>query len=86
MTINNKLSSIKQQQIKQAVTTSDAYTFFNLLTSPKMLSKVEELLPKTHRERQFPPTETLSMFLAQAMNEDRSCQKVVNEAAVKRLV
>jgi len=26
------------------------------------------------------------MFLAQAMNEDRSCQKVVNEAAVKRLV
>lgn len=51
-----------------------------------MLSKVEELLPESHRERQFPPTETLSMFLAQAMSEDRSCQKAVNEAAIKRVV
>jgi len=86
MSINNKLANIKQQQMKQAVATSDSYTFFNLLTSPEMLSKVEELLPETRRERQFPPTETLSMFLAQAMNEDRSCQKAVNEAAIKRLV
>ena len=51
-----------------------------------MLSKVEELLPEEHREREFPPTETLSMFLAQAMSEDRSCQKTVNEAAIKRVV
>ena len=39
-----------------------------------------------HRERLFPPTETLSMFLAQALSADRSCQKAVDEAAVKRLV
>ena len=49
-----------------------------------MLSKVEKLLPETYRERLFSPTETLSMFLSQAMNEDRSCQKIVNEMAVKR--
>ena len=47
-------------------------------------SKVESLLPD-HRERLFPPTETLSMFMAQALSADRSCQKAVNEAAVKRL-
>ncbi|MFT6791255.1 MAG: hypothetical protein ACJA04_000455 [Cellvibrionaceae bacterium] len=49
-----------------------------------LLDKVEELLPE-HRERQFPPTETLSMFLAQAMNSDRSCQNIVNISAVKRV-
>ena len=39
----------------------------------------------THRERLFSPTETLSMFLAQALSADRSCQKAVNDTAVKRL-
>ena len=86
MPTNSKLITKKQQRIRQVATTSDAYHFFNLLTGPEMLSQVEELLPEIHRERQFPPTETLSMFMAQAMNEDRSCQKMVNEAAVKRLV
>jgi hypothetical protein len=48
------------------------------------LDEVEALLPE-HRERLFPPTETLSMFLAQVLNADGSCQNVVNEAAIKRL-
>ena len=33
----------------------------------------------------FPRTETLSMFLAQALSTDRSCQQAVNASAVKRL-
>ncbi len=86
MTINNKLVRCKQQRIKTLATSSDTYSFFNLLTSPDMLSTVEDLHPETYRERQFPPTETLSMFLAQAMSEDRSCQKVVNDVAIKRLL
>jgi len=86
MTTSSKLVHTKQQRIQAGVNKSDAYCFFNLLTGPEMLSKVEEMLPETHRERQFPPTETLSMFLAQAMNEDRSCQKAVNDTAVKRIV
>ena len=64
---------------------SDSYQFFNVLTSPEFFDKLEEQLPE-HRERLFPPTETLAMFLAQAMNEDRSCQRAVNAAAVKRLL
>jgi len=43
---------------------SDSHTFANLLTD-----QVEALLPE-HRERLFPPTETLSMFLAQALAEE----------------
>ena len=63
----------------------DSYRYFNLLTSNALLDKVEALLPG-HRERLYPPTETLSMFLAQAMSADRSCQSIVNQAAVQRLI
>lgn len=86
MTTNNKLERYTQQRMQAIAKNSDSYDFFNLLTAPEMLATVEALLPAGHRERQFPPTETLSMFLAQAMNEDRSCQKAVNDAAVKRIV
>jgi hypothetical protein len=55
-----------------------------MLTSPELLDQVEVLLPD-HRERLYPPTETLSMFLAQALSTDRSCQRAVNDAAIKRL-
>ena len=65
-------------------TTSDSYRFFNLLTSNVLLDKVETLLPE-HRERLYPPTETLSMFLTQAMSADRSCQNIVNQATLQRL-
>ena len=74
----------QQRQVRSHARNSDAYVFFNLLTGPEFLDKVESLLP-THRERLFPPTETLSMFLAQALSADRSCQKAVDEAAIKRL-
>ena len=64
---------------------TDSLAFFNLLTGPELFDSVESLLP-AHRERLFPPTETLAMFLSQALNADRSCQAAVNEAAVKRLM
>jgi len=62
----------------------DSYQFFNVLTSDSLLDTVEALL-RDHRERVYPPTETLSMFLAQGMAADRSCQAIVNQSAVKRL-
>jgi hypothetical protein len=75
----------QQKRISRRAKNSDSYEFFNLLTGPEFLDRVESLLPE-HRERLFPPTETLSMFLAQAMSVDRSCQKAVDDAAIKRLV
>ncbi len=74
----------QQKRVKFHAASSDSYAFFNELTGPDFLEQVESLLPE-HRERLFPPTETLSMFLAQAMGADRSCQRAVNDAAVKRL-
>ena len=57
---------------------------FNAITSDVLLDKVESLLPE-HRERLFPPTETLAMFVSQALSADRSCQAIVNQSAVQRL-
>ena len=82
---NQSPSPFQQKCISQYAANSDSFAFFNLLTSPDLFNKVESLLPD-HRERLFPPTETLSMFLAQAMNTDSSCQNVINDVAVKRLL
>jgi Transposase DDE domain len=74
----------QQQRVRTEVSHNDSDSFFNLLTAPDMLDEVEALLPP-HRERLFPPTETLSMFLAQALHADRSCQQVVNNSALHRV-
>ena len=58
---------------KLTANNADCHSIFNMLTSEKLLNQVESLLP-THRERMFPPTATLSMFVAQVLNQDRSCQ------------
>ena len=73
-----------QRRVQKHVENSEAYGFFNLLTGPELLDEVESLLPE-HRERLFPPTETLSMFTAQALSADGSCRAAVNRAAVQRL-
>lgn len=82
---NPRVRVQQQQRIRRRAGQSDAYTFFNLLTSPELLDRVDSLLPE-HRERLYPPTETLSMFLSQALSADRSCQRAVNDASVKRLI
>lgn len=84
MNSNLKLESL-QRRIERHSKQANCYSFFNLLTSPELLSITEELLPE-HRERKYPPTETLSMFLSQAMNADRSCQNIVNIMAVQRSI
>lgn len=74
----------QQLRVSKACTTTDNLAFFNLLTSDKVLHELEDNLPE-HRERVFPPTETLSLFLTQVMSSDQSCQQVVNGAAIARL-
>lgn len=79
----NKLTQAQQNRIAHHANQTDSYDFFNILTSQQLLDIVEAQLPP-HRERLYPPTVTLSMFLAQAMNEDASCQRAVNNIAIKR--
>jgi len=81
------LSPVRTQQklLQSQRRNNDCYRVFNLLTSDTLLDKVEEQLPE-HRERLFPPTETLAMFITQALSADRSCQNIVNQAAMQRLI
>jgi hypothetical protein len=74
----------QQQRARRHAASPDVDTFANLLSRPDLLDCIETLLPG-HRERLFPPAETLSMFMAQALSTDRSCQKAVDDLAVKRL-
>ncbi len=82
---NQRARALQQVCIQDVAANSDSYAFFNLITAPAFLDEVEASLPE-HRERLFPPTETLSMFIAQALAADRSCQKAVNESPTKRLI
>lgn len=66
-----------QRRIQGQADRLQAVDFFNVLTGPQLLTKIEALLPQ-HRERQYPPTVALSMFLKQALEQDRSCQRAVN--------
>jgi hypothetical protein len=57
--------------------------FFNVLTGPLLLELTEAHLPE-HRERLYPPTVALSMFIKQVLEADGSCQKAVNGWAAQR--
>jgi uncharacterized membrane protein len=81
----NCRSAQQQRHFAKRAQKVEANHFFNLLTDPRMLGMVEAQLPE-HRERQFPPTLTLAMFLGQIMSADGSCQNAVNEAIVARLL
>ena len=58
----NRQSAQQQRCLVESTQKIDANHFFNLLTDPRMLGLVEAQLPE-HRERQFPPTRVLAMFL-----------------------
>ena len=80
---NRHVRSQQRRTLRQ-IRKTDAYAFFDLLTDDATLDQVESLLP-AHRERLLPPTETLAMFMAQAMNADRSCQNAINEFSARRV-
>jgi len=81
---NRNPHKFQQNRIQNNIINSSTHSFFNLLTCDALLNKVESQLPE-HRERLYPPTETLSMFLAQAMSSDRSCQNIVNQTAIQKV-
>jgi hypothetical protein len=72
-----------QNRIGRQIRQTGAVDFFNLLTGPELLEMTEQHLPE-HRERLYPPTVALSMFMKQSLEEDRSCQRAVNTWAGQR--
>lgn len=86
-TVNRNARNVLNQRrtaIARRSQATQAVEFFNVLTSPELLQTTEALLPK-HRERLYPPTVVLSMFMRQVLEADSSCQKAVNGWAVQRV-
>jgi Transposase DDE domain len=81
----NTRSALHQRQtrIGRQLKATQAVEFFNVLTGPELLQTTEALLPE-HRERLYPPTVALSMFMRQTLEADGSCQKAVNGWAAQR--
>jgi hypothetical protein len=80
---NTGRSQQQQRSVSMQIQKVEANHFFNLLTSPQLLETLEALLPD-YRERLYPPTVCLSMFLGQVLSADGSCQKAVNDAILDR--
>ena len=66
-----------RESIRQGIGRQRAVDFFNVLTGSLLLDLTEVHLP-AHRERLYPPTVTLSMFIKQVLEADGSCQRAVN--------
>jgi hypothetical protein len=85
--LNNRnaefLSQQHSQRLGRRVREVEAVDFFNLLTGPELLEVTDSVLPE-HRERLYPPTLALSMFMGQALSQDGSCQKAVDSWAAQR--
>ena len=73
----------RRSRIRRRAQSTEAVEFFNILTSAQLFETTEALLPE-HRERLYPPTVTLSMFMRQTLEADGSCQKAVNGWAAQR--
>lgn len=84
MNPNCRSSRPQRHRIRQRSRAIHAYDFFNVLTAPDLLGVVDQQLP-THRERLFPPTTTLSLFMAQTLSADASCQATMDRHVVERI-
>lgn len=56
----------------------DSIGIFNLITDDRFFETLEANLP-AHRERRYPPAQTLAMFVSQALSDDRSCRRAVDD-------
>lgn len=82
-TAPSALQQRRRRSIGRRVKSTQSVEFFNVLTSPELLQTTEALLPE-HRERLYPPTVTLSIFMRQVLEADGSWQRAVNGWAAQR--
>ena len=83
MPIISQFHLSQQKKIKKHAKNITATDFLEWLSNDELLSIVEENIPE-YREQIYTPMQTLSMFLAQALNDDRSCSKAVNDLIIQK--
>ena len=79
MSYSKKLINLQKNISLNEVKNSDI-NFIKRFISKENISK----LSTNYRNRIYTPKETLSMFISQAINQDSSCQNVVNKLALNK--
>ena len=77
MNSSKKTIKIQQRKIVKEIKNGGINSFHKLLIKYSNNKNI----PK-HRDRLYNPLKTLSMFLTQALDEDSSCQNIVNSVAI----
>lgn len=77
--LSRKFTRLKFNVTQKNLTATD---FLELLSNNELRSIIDNNIPK-YRKHIYTPMMTLSMFLAQALNEDRSCSKAVNDMIIQ---
>jgi hypothetical protein len=75
----------QRQRVLAHIADTDVGGFFDPLSAPQLLDRVEALQPP-FRKRVYSPTETPAIFMTQTLSEDGSYRAVVNAAAVRRVL
>ena len=82
MSIITQIHNSQKNKLHHFVKNTDATHFLNVLSNNELAQTIENHTPE-HRDRIYPPLKTLSMFLAQALSEDRSCSKAVIDMIIQ---
>jgi hypothetical protein len=83
MSIITHIHLSQQKKIHHLANNTHAVDFLALLSHDELALTIENNLPNNHHERIYTPIKTLSMFIAQTLNEDRSCSKGVNDILIQ---
>jgi len=81
MNHSKKSIEFQQKKIVENLKNGRFHNFYNLLLDKSIQEEMQNNLPK-YRDRLYNPIETLSMFLTQALEEDSSCQSIVNSKVI----
>lgn len=82
MSIITQIRHSQKKKLHHLAKNTDATHFLNVLSNKGLVETIKKNTPE-HRERIYTPLKTLSMFLAQTLNEDRSCSKAVNDMIIQ---
>ena len=83
---DNKDKRIRQKvmMLRQQFLQDDTGLFDQTIGEQEMTAVVTELAPP-HRERIYPPMDTLRLFIGQVLSSDRACQDVVGRRLSERV-
>ena len=83
---DNKVERVRQKvlMLKRQFLQGDAGLFDQALGDHEVTAIMSDLVP-AHRERIYPPLDTLRLFVGQVLSTDRACQDVVGHRLFERI-